>query len=89
MITMDYCYTKNASIIYKDLPDGPVLIDPYRRMMLRLDPVGADIWRLLDGSSSCKTIIDMLMSGYEVDEATLKRDVEVFLDALVKREIIR
>jgi hypothetical protein len=89
MVVMDKCCTKNASIIYRDLADGPALIDPYRRTMVPLDPVGADIWRLLDGTRSRKAVVDELLESYAVDEATLTRDVVLFFNELAKREMIR
>jgi len=85
---MNQCYTKNPAIIEKDLPEGPVLIDPYRRTMVPLDPVGLEIWRLLDGSRDVEDMVTILSGLFDVGEETLRRDVASFLRELAKREMI-
>lgn len=88
MVELTRCYTKNPAIIEKDLPDGPVLIDPYRRVMVPLDPVGREIWRLIDGSQTIADMVRILGGTFDVGEETLRRDVTSFLRELAKREMI-
>ena len=86
---MDMRYKKNPMIIERQHADATVLIDPYRRTMILLDPVAREIWGALDGTRSVADIMALLKDGFEVDEPTLHKDVTVFLNDLVKREIIR
>jgi hypothetical protein len=87
-VDADYCYRKNNLIIYKELDDGPALIDPYRRVLVRFNPAAQAIWQLLDGEHSVAAIIDILKNEFEVDIKILEKDVIVLLKDLIKREII-
>lgn len=87
-IDSGYCYRKNDQLIFKDLSDGPVLIDPYRRTLVKLNLTAQAVWRLLDGSHSVAAIIDTLKEEFEVDPKTLQKDVAGFLKDLLRREII-
>lgn len=88
MVDTSYCFKKNEQIIYKDLADGPVLIDPYRRTLIRLNSMALEIWRLLDGEHSVAGIVEILKDRFDAGELDLKKDVTDFLSELVKREII-
>jgi coenzyme PQQ biosynthesis protein PqqD len=84
-----YCYRKNDQIIYKDLADGPALIDPYRRALIKLNPTAQAIWQLLDGKRPVAAIVEILGSEFEVDAKSLEKDVADFLKDLSRREIIK
>lgn len=87
-VDASYCYRKNELIIYKELGDGPVLIDPYRRTLVRLNPVAQEVWQLLDGNHSVASIVDIMKNEFEVDAKILKKDVIGLLKDLIRREII-
>ncbi len=83
-----YCYKKNEQIIFKELADGPALIDPYRRMLVKLNPTAQAIWQLVDGAHPAADIIVILQNEFAVDARTLERDVLSFFRDLIKREMI-
>jgi len=85
---MEHCYAKNSTIIERQTAEGPVLIDPYRRVMVPLDPVGREIWRLIDGARNASSMVKALGGMFDVEEETLRRDVGSFLGELAKREMI-
>jgi hypothetical protein len=89
MIDMNHCFKRNDSIIFKELGEGPALIDPYRRTLISLNPAALEIWQLLDGERSVSGIIDALREIFDADEKVLEKDTVNFLDELAKREIIR
>lgn len=88
MIDMNYRFKKNGQIIYKELEGAPVLVDPYRRMLIRLNETGSEIWSLLDGKISAADIVRSLGDKFDVDEKSLKADIIRFLDDMVKREMV-
>ena len=88
MADLNHCYRKNEQILCKELEGAPVLIDPYRRTLITLNPVGFDIWQLLDGEHSALGIINNLKELFDIDEKHLEKDVINFLEDLAKREII-
>ena len=53
-----------------------------------LTELGAFIWDLLPEAESEQEILTRLLAEYEVDEATARADLELFLDKLRKMEII-
>jgi hypothetical protein len=83
-----YCYRKNDQIIYKDLGGAPVLIDPYRRTLVQLNPTAHKIWLLLDGERPVTAIIEVLNAEFEIDPGKLEQDISSFLKELVRREMI-
>jgi hypothetical protein len=73
----------------REMDDGPVLIDPYRRTLVRLNPAAHRIWQLLDGQRSAEGIIKIMEAEFEIDAKSLQNDVAGFLKELQKREIIK
>jgi hypothetical protein len=84
-----YCYRRNEQIIRKDLCDCPALIDPYRMVLVKLNPTAESVWKLFDGEHSVAVIMDILKNEFEVDALTLEKDLKRFLNELIKREMIR
>lgn len=85
---MDRVYTKNDRILRKDLDEGPALIDPYRRTVVLLDPVGEEIWRLLDGTRTVADIAGEIKAAFEVSGEPVERDVMDFISDLATREMV-
>jgi hypothetical protein len=65
-----------------------VLIDPYRRVLVKLNPVAQEIWLLLDGSRTCAGIREGLKAVFDADDKELEKDVDDFLKDLIRREMI-
>ena len=55
--------------------------------MLSLNFLGTEIWKLCDGRS-IDGIIAELLPQFEVEEETLRRDVQAFLDELAEKGFI-
>ncbi len=89
MVELSRVYMKDPQILRKELEDGPVLIDPYRRVMIPLNHTAVDIWDLLDGEKAVGAITEEIMDRFEVDGKTAEKDVTGFLKELIKREMIR
>jgi hypothetical protein len=84
----DRSLSKNNRILYKEIDGSSVLIDPYRRTLVRLNSTALEIWRLVDGKHTCFAIIQELKSIFEVEDVELERDVVGFLKQLLEREMI-
>ena len=59
-----------------------VLLDMNSENYYGLDTVATDIWRLLQEGKSLEETAAELMELYEVDEATLRHDLEAFVTRL-------
>jgi len=88
-IDIKYFFGKNEQIIFKDMEDGPALIDPYRRTLVRLNPAAHRIWQLLDGKHSAEDIIGIMGAEFEIDDLTIRGDVVDFIKDLIRREMIK
>lgn len=74
----------SQEVIFKSVSDGAVLFHTGQEVYFGLNAVGAKIWELLP--PRCRTweeLISELRTAYpEVDEATLRQDVEELLKEL-------
>lgn len=50
--------------------------------MMTLNPVGAYLWTAMESDTDEKTLVEKLLSEYEVDAQTAARDVHVFAEKL-------
>lgn len=53
-----------------------------------LTELGSFIWDLLPNADSEEDILKAVLAEYEVDEATAKADIQMFLNKLKKLEIL-
>jgi len=81
-------FRKNGRIMCKNIDGTDVLIDPYRRTLVHLNPTASLIWRLLDGERSCAGIIEALREEFEAGDKQIEADVVSLLKELLKREMI-
>lgn len=56
--------------------------------MYTLRDVSADIWRAIDGANSVADIRDLLLAAYDVDTATVTRDLAECLEYLESKSLI-
>jgi hypothetical protein len=60
-----------------------VLLNIEGKELLGLNPVGARIWDLIDGTRAVDEIVDVLAGEFEATHDQLARDVDGFLAQLV------
>jgi hypothetical protein len=53
-----------------------------------LDDVGTRMWQALIQSENIQAAYENLLSEYEVDQATLQKDLEAFIETLVGRGLV-
>lgn len=75
-------------VVFRDLEGELVLLNLNTGVYFGLDPVGTDIWRLIDGSRSASEIVTAMTAEYEVDAETCRGDLDRFLDALRANDLI-
>ena len=71
---------QNAFRAIKD--EGGLVVIPTKSEVKVLNPVGSRIYAMLDGSNSIETIVDMVVSEFEVVDEQARVDVETFLAEL-------
>jgi hypothetical protein len=65
-----------------DTPDGTVVLDVETGKMFRLNPVGAQILRLLEQGTPIGQIEEVISREYNVEFETVREDVRHFFTAL-------
>jgi hypothetical protein len=88
MVDINRRFTKNNQILYKEMEGGSVLVDPYRRAAIRLNPVASEIWRLLDQGRSILEVIDILKECFDAGEEIMRKDALDFIEELIALEMI-
>ena len=76
-------------IIFKTVGEEMVLLDLQRGVYYGLDAVGARVWELLSQEVAPAEIIERITGEYEVDRATVERDVAALLEQLLEKGLIR
>jgi hypothetical protein len=80
---------RRAGVTYEPSGDTVVILDADGTTMTTLNPVGAVIWKAIDGQADPAALARQLLPGFEgVDPAELEHDVESFLEELVAAELV-
>lgn len=80
----------HPAVLFQDVPDGAILLNPEAEIYFGLNSVGARIWQLLPPvCSDLEQICGALSEAYpEVDPGVLKADVEELLAALQQQALV-
>ena len=86
-------YKKNDAVISRKIA-GEMILVPIRgkladmRRIFTLNPVAEHIWQRIDGKHTIGDIGDSIISAFEVNRASAERDMEEFIAALLKEDLI-
>ncbi len=50
--------------------------------MIRLNPTGAFLWKLLETDTDEAAMVDAMLDAYETDKETAEKDIRAFIDAI-------
>lgn len=76
-------------VVYREVGGEAVLLDLDSQRYFSLDPVGTRMWALLAEHGSTDEARRRLLAEYEVDEATLARDLDLLVDRLAAEGLVR
>jgi GAF domain-containing protein len=65
-----------------------MVMTPKTSMLHNLNEIGTRIFEALDGRRTAAQIVDVLLGEYDVDRATLEKDIFEYLDILHERGLI-
>jgi hypothetical protein len=86
-------FIKNEEVISRKIAGETILV-PVRgtladmRRIFTLNPVAEHIWRRIDGKNSIENIGSTIVSAFEVDHQSAEDDMEEFITALLKENLI-
>jgi hypothetical protein len=76
-------------VMFRLVGEEGVLVNLATERYLGLNAVGARMWQVLSSADSIQAACAQLLSEYEVDAATLRADVEEFVEQLLTQQLIR
>jgi methyltransferase-like protein len=86
-------FSKSSGFISRVIEDEVVLVpspSPGSQIdsVYSINPCGAFIWNLLDGSHSVKVVIEAVVQEFDVTQETVASDVREFLESLLAEGLI-
>lgn len=82
-------YKRNSDILWKLIEDKVVLLDMDEGRAITLNEVGSHIWTSLEGQKAQEELAQGVISAFDIDEDTAKKDTNFFLNDMIKRDLIK
>jgi len=79
----------NPDFTVRNVGEEVIFISSKGDMLHTLDPVGAFIWKHIDGERSIKDILAILLESYDVVVSTAEHDILHFFDELEQKNIVQ
>ncbi|MGC9489956.1 MAG: PqqD family protein [Thermovirgaceae bacterium] len=67
---------RNSGLVWSDLEEDTVLLDADAGTYYTLNEVAASVWEKIDGKRTIGDIVELMLEEYDVERATLERDME-------------
>ena len=86
-------YKKSGDVVHREIAGERILV-PVRgnvadmQKLFVLEGVGEFVWDKLDGELSATEIAGFVAEKFDVDEVTAEKDVSLFIDELLKNELV-
>ena len=81
-------FQPSPDVVTREIPEGAMLVNVQTGSAFKLNRVGAEVWRQLDGQRAIADIVAGLERQYGVDAEQLGRDVEALLEDLQKQGLV-
>lgn len=81
-------YHKNDEIDEQRIDDKIILFDTKSFRFYELNPTMTEIWDMLDKNPTMEDVVNDIVSKYDVDEETAKKDVEKSLNDMLDKNLI-
>lgn len=80
--------TADKEIIYQDMLDEIIILNLKDDSYIGLDQAGANFWKIILYSPSVEEAYEQILSEYNVDPDTLKKDLNSFIHELLEKKLI-
>lgn len=77
-----------ANVLINEIAGESVLLNLDGGRYFGLDDVGTDMWKALTSSRTIAEAYDRLLAQFDVDTATLKKDLETLINRLIENRLI-
>ncbi len=80
--------TISPDVLFQELGSETVLLDLDKELYYALDEVGTRLWQLLAENGDPAAAMTRLLAEYDVDEATLRKDINGLVDELHEAKLV-
>ena len=88
-LSADAVLRRNPAMVFTELDDSLVMMNPERGSYHELDPIAARIWALLESGRSVADLRDALLLEYDdVAPEQCERDLLAFLDQALALRLV-
>jgi hypothetical protein len=81
--------TRNNDILWKLIDGKVVLLDMDEAMEMTLNDVGSHIWMALERQKTHEELVQDVVTAFDIDGDTAKKDTHSFLNEMIKKDLIR
>lgn len=89
MISLQAVPVRNSAFTVRDVGEETIIISDKGDMLHTLNPVGASIWRNIDGKRCILDLMKLLLTEYAVSETVARKDILSFFEGLSKKAIVK
>ena len=72
-------------VLREEFDDWALLFNPDTRDTVGIDPVGVQIWKLMDGTHDAQMAVEEIKKRFADVPVTVEQEVQSFIDDLVER----
>jgi hypothetical protein len=79
---------RNGDVVWQILEGECVILNPLEGTYFGLNGVGLSFWEKVDGTRTVDEITELLFNEYDVDRATLSRDITELVEAMLDQNLL-
>lgn len=87
-VTLDSRVSIAEDAVFRELDGEAVILHLDSGMYYGLDPIGTRLWQLIDAHRQLQPVFDAALEEFEVDAATLERDLLQLVSDLAGRQLV-
>lgn len=87
-ITLDAVVARAEGFSTAQVQDDLMMLNVEQGAYYSLDPIGAEIWKLLEQPAAVRDLVDRLQKRYDVSAEQCQADVQAFLEEMQKNGMI-
>lgn len=87
-ITLDTVVARAEGFSTAQVQDDLMMLNVEQGAYYSLDPIGAEIWKLLEQPAAVRDVVELLQKKYDVSALQCQADVQAFLEEMQKNGMI-
>jgi coenzyme PQQ synthesis protein D (PqqD) len=86
--TLDSTVKIPSGVIFQQLDGEAVLLSTQSEVFFGLDPVGTQIWQLLENHGELRTVVGALLERYDIGQEELEKELLDFINKLQTKGLV-